>query len=167
MDVPQDTDSHLSVTLTGHFRLDNGFMPYKHLTGVPTKMKNRSYITRVIGISLLLGSVALVGCSAKGAPPTGRIANTEMTIQQARESEAINYAPLELKLAEDNLKAAKAAQAEEEYIKAGELADKALADAILAEERSKAFNAKKVAIDLQDAIKTFQMENDRVYLRKN
>lgn len=130
-------------------------------------MKNRSYINRVVGISLLLGSVALVGCSAKGVPPTGKIANTEMTIKQARESEAMNYAPLELKLAEDNLKAAKAAQAEEEYVKAGELADKALADAILAEEKSKASKAKKVSKDLQDAIKIFQMENDRMSIRKN
>ena len=130
-------------------------------------MKNRSYITKVIGSSLLIGLVALVGCSAKGVSPIERIANTEMTIKHARESEAINYAPLELKLAEDNLKAAKAAQAEEEYLKAGKMADKALADAILAEEKSKAAKAKKVSIDLQDAIKTFQMENDRMSLKKN
>ncbi len=128
-------------------------------------MKNNVYISRILGISFLLGAVALAGCSA-GTPPTGRIAKTEMTIKQAQENEALNYAPLELKLAEDNLKAAKAAQAEEEYIKAGELADKALADAILAEERSKAGKAKKISSDLQDAIKSFQKENDRLYLRK-
>ena len=126
-------------------------------------IKRRTYIRKAVAVPLLLGAVALGGCGTTGAPPTREIANTEMTINQARESEAINYAPLEMRLAEDNLKAAKAAQANEEYAKAKELADKALADAILAEEKSKAAKTKKFAVELQNSIKAFQSESDRMH----
>ncbi|MFH2043666.1 MAG: DUF4398 domain-containing protein [Pseudomonadota bacterium] len=125
-------------------------------------MKASKYITKAVAVPLILGSVALCGCGTTGVPPTSQIANTEMNIQQAAESDANKYAPLELRLAQDNLKAAKAAMENEEYEKAQRLADRALADATLARAKSNEAKAKKFAEELRDSIKTLQSEINRM-----
>ncbi len=125
-------------------------------------MKIRKNITMAVTVTLILGILVLGGCGTTGIPPTNEIANTEMRINSARETEAINYAPLELRLAEDNLKAAKSAVEKEEYETARELVEKALADATLAEAKSNAEKAKKFALELQESIKTLQSEINRM-----
>lgn len=130
-------------------------------------MNGKIFIAKAVAVPLLLGSVALGGCGTPGTPPTRELANTEMTIKQAREAEAITYAPLELRFAEDNFRAAKAAVENEEYEKARELAEKALADATLAEAKSNSAKAKKFSIELQDSIKALQTEVDRMQPNEN
>lgn len=121
-------------------------------------MKAKKHIVITTAFSVILSLLILGGCGTTGTPPTNEIANTEMNIKQAVESDANKYAPLELRLAEDNLKAAKAAMANEEYEKAQELADKALADATLARAKSNEAKAKKFAGELQESIKSLQSE---------
>jgi len=121
-------------------------------------VKGRRFIAKTLAIPFLLGVGTLGGCGTTVAPPVREISNTEMTINQARESEAVKYAPLELRLAEDNLNAAKAAVKNEEYEKAQKLADKALADANLAMAKTNAAKAKEFAAELQDSIKSLQDE---------
>lgn len=125
-------------------------------------MKGRKYIIKAATVPLIFGIVALGGCGTTGTPPTNEIANTEMSIKQATENQGNTYAPLELRLAQDNLNAAKVATENEDYIKARELADKALADATLAREKSNAAKAKKFAAELQESIKTLQSEINRM-----
>jgi len=125
-------------------------------------MKTMKYIAKTVAVPLIIGSVAFCGCGTTGVSPTNEIANTEMNIKQAVENDANKYAPLELRLAEDNLKAAKAAMANEEYEKAQELADKALADATLARAKSNEAKAKKFAGELQESIKSLQSEINRM-----
>jgi len=130
-------------------------------------MEGKRYMAKAVAASIILGSVALSGCGTTGTPPTREIANTEMTIKQAMESDANNYAPLELKIAEDNLRAAKAAAESKEYVRARELAEKALADATLAEAKANAAKAKKFAAELKESIKTLESEIDRMQPKEN
>ncbi|MBU4035105.1 MAG: DUF4398 domain-containing protein [Proteobacteria bacterium] len=125
-------------------------------------MKAKKHIVITTAFSVILSLLIIGGCGTTGTPPTNEIANTEMNIKQAVESDANKYAPLELRLAEDNLKAAKAAMANEEYEKAQELADKALADATLARAKSNEAKAKKFAGELQESIKSLQSEINRM-----
>ena len=76
-----------------------------------------------------------------------------MTINQARARNVQKYAPLELRLAEDNLMAAKVAVQNEEYEISQKLSDKALADANLAVAKTIAAKAKEFVkpLDLTQA----------------
>ena len=125
-------------------------------------MKAKKHIVITTAVSVILGFLTLGGCGTTGTPPTNEIANTEMNIKQAVESDANNYAPMELRLAQDNLKAAKAAMENEEYEKAQGLADKALVDATLARAKSNEAKAKKFTGELQESIKSLQSEINRM-----
>jgi hypothetical protein len=126
-------------------------------------MKKNKKMARGVYVSLIAGASALSACSGVGVPPTKEIGNTEMTIRKAEESNAINYAPLELRFAQDNLKAAKAAMEQEEYDKARTLAEMALADATAAEAKSNAAKAQKFAQELQESIRALKAEVERMH----
>jgi hypothetical protein len=89
---------------------------------------------------LLFCSLLISGCSSEGRP-TARLANADLAIQEAREANAINYAPLQLRLAEDKLKQARAAAAKENNKEARSLAEEAFADARTAEAQSRSEKA--------------------------
>ena len=87
--------------------------------------------------SLLLGtgSVALLslgGC-ATIAPPDAQIATAENEVRQAESLGAQQYAQQSYNLAKDKLEEARKAYQEEEFLKAQRLAEKAAADATLAQ----------------------------------
>jgi hypothetical protein len=126
-------------------------------------MKKNKKMARGVYVSLIAGATAFSACTGAGVPPTREIANTEMTIRKAEESNAINYAPLELRFAQDNLNAAKAAMEREEYDKARTLAEMALADATTAEAKSNAAKAQKFAQELQESIRALKAEVERMH----
>jgi Domain of unknown function (DUF4398) len=83
-------------------------------------------------VSVLSLSLFVWAC-ASGSPPVGKLANVERDIARARESSAMVYAPLELRLAEEKLAEAKALVNQKKYVAADRLLEEALIDANLAE----------------------------------
>ena len=100
------------------------------------------------------------GCASRLAAAE-KIANVEMTIRLARESNAITYAPLELKFAEDKLLKAKTAIQNGEFEEAQIMAEKALADAQLAEAKSQSEKTKMLAQEMRESINALRREINR------
>ena len=104
------------------------------------------------------------GCA--GIAPTGKMANLEYAINDARKAEAATYAPLELRFAEDKYQAAKKAIAEKEYEQAERLIDQSLLDAQLAQEKALSAKAEKDADEMRQNIETLQGEAERIKKRQ-
>jgi len=121
---------------------------------------------QAIGIAVILAVVSAAGCASKGVAPVESMTSAELVIKEARDNNAAINAPLELKFAEDKLAAAKAAVAQEEFIRAKRLADEALMDAKLAEAKSLSVKAKKQAQEMRDTIDTLRHEIDRIQSQK-
>ncbi|MBF0225304.1 MAG: DUF4398 domain-containing protein [Desulfobacterales bacterium] len=120
-------------------------------------MKKNRYLTifPIILVSFwLIGS----GCAAKIPAPIDKISNVEMAITRARESNANNYAPLDLKLAEEKLAEAKSCMTKEEYKKATIKAEEALLDAQVAEAKARAEKAKKDSKEMQESVDLLRKE---------
>jgi hypothetical protein len=94
-------------------------------------------------------------------PPNDRISNAEMAIERARQENAITYAPLDLKLAEEKLENAKKAVSVKNYSAAARLADESLLDAQTAEARSKAEKAKDMSQKMQENVDSLRKELER------
>ncbi len=118
-------------------------------------MKNHMY--QIVCAFTLFGLMATGGCAGEGKALRGQIANTEKSIVATRDSDASTSAPLELKLANDKLQAAKAATDKKDYDQARNLLEEAQVDADLA--RAKAGSAK--AQQSRDSIKSWLKEIDR------
>ncbi len=54
-------------------------------------------------VMFVLFGLLLAGSCASDKKPTEKLANADLAVQRAREANAINYAPLELRMAEDKL----------------------------------------------------------------
>ncbi len=111
-------------------------------------------MARVIPIFILC--VAFAGCA--GEKPKANIANADMAIQRAREANAINYAPLELKTAEEKLQQAKKESDAEEYKKARWLADESKADAQVAEAKSRSMRSAQIEQQVRKDIDALRQE---------
>lgn len=110
--------------------------------------------------ALLLGSMVIVGCS--GTPkPDAELALSRQAIEGAVAAGGGEYAPVELKTAQDKqLEADKAVQ-EEEYLKARRLAEEVTVDAKLAETTALAAKAQKSLTEAQQGQKALQQEINR------
>jgi hypothetical protein len=114
-----------------------------------------------VAVPLLLGGLVISGCSG-AKPPLGTLSQAELAVQQADQSTASVYAPLELQTARDQLGEAKRAMAAEEYEEARRFADQALVNAQLAEAKAGAGKARTAAEELRKSIKTLRGELERV-----
>ena len=94
-------------------------------------MKTIAIIRRAVLMSVC-GMVG--GCG--GAPPMDTISPAEIAVNRAIEAKAGEYAPLELRQAQEKLDAARQAMNDEEYEQAHRLAEAAQEDARLAEVKS-------------------------------
>ena len=81
--------------------------------------------------ALLAIALALAGC-ASTPPPDGAMFEAQSLIQQARDADAADYAPVDLNAAQDRFQQAQAALADHKYDKAADFAAEASADANLA-----------------------------------
>jgi hypothetical protein len=106
---------------------------------------------------LISGALGVSGCSA-GRPPTGALSQAELTIQQASQSKAPEYAPQDLHLAREQLDSAKRALSKKEYERARRLAEQALVQAQLAEARAEAESARRAAGELAVSIEALRRE---------
>ena len=118
-------------------------------------MKNHLY--QLAGALTLCGLVGVSGCAGNGKALTEQIVSTEKSIVAAREGNASTSAPLELKLADEKLRAAKAAADQREYDRARNLLEEAQVDADLA--RAKSGSAK--AQQFRDSIKALLKEIEK------
>ena len=97
-----------------------------------------------------------------GIAPIEKMAKLDSQIESARQAEAIVHAPLELKFAEDKYKLAEEAIEEGEYEKASILADEALLDAQLAEEKALSVQAEQEVQELRESIEALRSELMRI-----
>jgi hypothetical protein len=116
---------------------------------------------QLIRIPLICAALCAGACGPSVVAPLDKMARVEMTITEARQSNAINHAPLELKFAEDKLRKARLAVEKEDFEQANRMAEEALIDAQLAEAKSRSTQAKKVAREIQDSIADMRREIDR------
>lgn len=99
-------------------------------------LRNFKFALAALGVSL-----ALVGCA--GNPPVDQMATTESAINAAMTAGGSEYAPTELKLAQDKQSQARIELSNKNYEKAKVLAQEAEWDARVAERRSQAIKAEK------------------------
>ncbi len=112
----------------------------------------------------IAGAVALTafiaGC-ASVPPPTEQMAVSKVAIANAVSAGGAEYAPVEMRNAQDKLDRANRAMAKEEYADARVLAEQAQADARLAEKTAESAKARKSAAIMQDDIRVLRDELDR------
>lgn len=120
-----------------------------------------NHIHQIACMLVLCGLVGISGCAGNGKVPSEQIANTEKTIGEARDSNATVHAPLELKLADEKLQAAKAAVDKKEYDQARRLLEEARADADFANAKTGSIKARRVAKEMRDSINALQQEIER------
>lgn len=99
----------------------------------------------------------VAGCASE-SKPAAQISNADLAIQGAREANAINYSPLELKLAEDKLTRARTEADKDKNREARRLAEEAFADAKTAEARSRAEKARQTAQQMRESVAALQRE---------
>ena len=107
---------------------------------------------------LVVAVLLLVGACASDQKAKPNIANAEMGIQRAREANAINHAPLELRLAEEKLEQARGASRDEKYEEARRLADQSLADARVAEMKSQAAQTTQTEQQIRQGVSDLRRE---------
>ncbi len=118
-------------------------------------MKNQAY--HIISALTLIGLLLTSGCAGEGKALREQMANTEKSVVSARDLYAAINAPLELKLANDKLRAAKAATDRGEYDRARNLLEEARVDIDLA--KAKAGSAR--AQQSRDSIKALLKEIEK------
>lgn len=120
-------------------------------------MLNNSTTQRWIAGLLLCGALGVSACST-AQPPVGSLSRAESAVRQASESNASEYAPMELRSAREKLDEARLALHAQEYERANHLAEQALADARLAEARAKVESSRQTARDLRLTIEALRAE---------
>jgi len=118
------------------------------------------------GITVIMLAISMAGCASGGGEPVESITSAELVIKVAKDNNATINAPLELKLAEEKLSAARIAVQKEEFLQAKRLAEEALVDAKLAETKSLSAKAKKQTQEMRGAIETLRQELERTQKQK-
>jgi hypothetical protein len=106
-------------------------------------------------------AIALIAGCASIPPPTEQMAVSKSAIANAASAGGTEYAPVEMKAAQDKMDSANRAMAREDYESARRLAEQAQADARLAEKKAQAAKAQKAAGAMQDDLRVLREELDR------
>lgn len=109
----------------------------------------------------LLSGVLGVSACATAQPPVVSLSRAESAVRQADESNAAQYAPMELQSAREKLDEARLAIAAQEYERAQRLSEQALADARVAEARAEVESSRQTARDLRLTIEALRDEAAR------
>ncbi|WP_395608893.1 DUF4398 domain-containing protein [Pseudomonas sp. B22129] len=104
-------------------------------------------------------SFILAGCA--GNPPTEQYAVTQSAVNSAVSAGGTEFAPVEMKSAQDKLKAAEIAMHDKNYDKARQLSEQAEWDARVAERKSQAAKAQQAVKDSQKAVDELRKEGMR------
>jgi hypothetical protein len=111
-------------------------------------------------VALGCAAAIIAGCASIPAPRE-QIAVSKSAIANALSAGGSEYAPVEMKNAQEKLDRANAAMAKEDYEDARWLAEQAQADARLAEKKAQSAKARKSASAVQDDIRVLRDELDR------
>jgi len=118
----------------------------------------RSYrIMHGIGVA---AAIFIVGCASIPAP-TEQMAVSKVAVSNAGAAGGNEFAPLQLKSAMDKMDAAEQAMAEENYLRARQLAEQAQFDAQLASATARSAKAQKAASATQEGNRVLRQEIDR------
>ncbi len=116
------------------------------------------FALRPVAIAIL--AVSFAGCASSPAP-TEQMAVSQTAVDGATAAGGTEYAPIELKAAQDKMTAANLAMSKKNYPEAQLLASEAQADAQLAAAKAHSGKAQKAVQDSQDSLKTLQDEINR------
>jgi arginase family enzyme len=100
----------------------------------------------------------LLGCSSLKTPATADVAVSKAAVDNAADADGTQFAPAEMASARSNLNLANQAMAAKNYKLATELANKASADAKLAQGKANSAKAQAAADALQDSIRVLNQE---------
>lgn len=122
-------------------------------------MKTTATIRRAVPMSFCGMLIAVGGCA--GAPSMDTVSPAEIAVNRAIEAKAGEYAPLDLRQAQENLDAARQAINDEEYEQAHRLAEAAREEARLAEVKAQSETARVQAREIQSTIETLRQEAEQ------
>ena len=123
--------------------------------------KNTPFRRRVSAVLAVSSALFLGACASKGVAPTAELSMARASITQAETAGAGELAPVELLAARDKLGRAESAVRAEEFAQARRLSEQATADADLAERKSRAEKASRMAAELGRSNDTLQREIKR------
>ncbi len=109
---------------------------------------------------IVAAAVFMTGC-ASTPPPTAQMAVSRAAITNANSAGANEFAPLQIKSANEKMAGAERAMVDEEYGLAGKLAAQAQVDAELAGEKARSAKAQKAADAVQEDSNVLRQEIDR------
>lgn len=109
-----------------------------------------------------VGFATITGCSSMKTPATVDVAVSREAVSNAADAGAAQYAPMELKSAQDKMAAANKAMAAKDYALAHDLATQAQADAKLAQSKANSAKATAAADAVQDDVRILREELGRV-----
>ncbi len=111
---------------------------------------------------LAVGALAcgIAGC-ASIPPPTEQMAVSKSAIANAVSAGGSEYAPVEMKAAQEKMERANQAMQKEDYENARRLAEAAQADARLAEKKAQSAKAQKASNVIQDDVRVLRDELER------
>lgn len=110
---------------------------------------------------MLLAALLTFGCATKEQGPVAQMATTRAAVNQAESVNARTYAPLELRAAQEKLAQAETAMQAENHTQARQLAERAEADAKLAEAKAQSQKSMAAVDQLNESIQTLREELDR------
>ena len=105
-------------------------------------------------------AVAIAGCGSI-PPPTEQMAVSKAALANAVSAGGNEYAPVEMRTAQEKMDRANRAMEKEDYENARWLAEEAQADARLAEKKAQSAKAQKAASVMQDDLRALREEIDR------
>lgn len=123
-----------------------------------TGLKRKALLS---GLSLLV----LSSCAPAVQPPVSQMALANEAVEEATAAGAYEYAPVELKAAQDKIEQAKAAMQAKDNLAAERLLKEAEVDAKLAEAKSATAKSQKAVDELQKSIDLLREEINRKQAR--
>lgn len=114
---------------------------------------------KYIFMPLIFSGLLLGGCASKPPVPQSLIMEAEQKVQSAKDDQAYQYAPLEIKNAEMYLKDAESANQKEEIEKAKRNYELAVVNAEHAIAKTRTEKAEKAAKEINKGLDTLKQES--------
>lgn len=111
---------------------------------------------------IVLAVPVATGCASSGPLANTKVASAQRAVDDAQQAGAAVSAPVELRTAEDKLKAAQLAMSKGDYDQAIAAADQAAVDADYARARAGNERLKKMADEMRRNIQTLRQELERL-----
>jgi flagellar biosynthesis/type III secretory pathway protein FliH len=111
---------------------------------------------------MVIAAPLAAGCASNAPLATTKLAQAERAVDEAQQSGAAVSVPVELRTAEDKLKAARTAMANKDYDVAIRQAEQAAVDADYARARAVNDRVKKMADEMRANIQTLRQELERL-----